>query len=368
MKEIYLLEVRQHSMKRYIGVAKASELVRLATKAELQTTQDAQRPINPKRLSEIADFVSADGTLSTSIVIGTRGNQIKVQSANIKGIPNLFQMSFPETEAEFADFRDSFDIMDGQHRLFSFLKDYSKLSDDEVFDITFEMYINPTMRERRLIFKNTNEKQEKVASNLLMWFREKLNMLNEKEQTYHAVVALLNSENRSPLKGRIIMGAEKITGGFKAEQIITLLDKTDIKNISTSITNEPLANEKMLKLISEYLAGWEIAIGSKIVDRDKDVSAFSKMAGLRFMITMLPAFFEQAKKDMSSFNQQYIAKKINELFASQGILPRDLFDKNSQYFKGLGNPFAAETSITILAKDWINKLKAMSSGSFDPLA
>lgn len=71
---------------------------------------------------------------------------------------------------------------------------------------------------------------------------------------------------------------------------------------------------------------------------------------------------------MSSFNQQYIAKKINELFASQGILPRDLFDKNSEYFKGLGNPFAAETSITILAKDWINKLKAMSSGSFDPLA
>lgn len=205
-------------------------------------------------------------------------------------------MSFPETEAEFADFKDSFDIMDGQHRLFSFLKDYSKLSDDEVFDITFEMYIEPTMRERRLIFKNTNEKQEKVASNLLMWFREKLNMLNEKEQTYHAVVALLNSENRSPLKGRIIMGAEKITGGFKAEQIITLLDKTDIKNISTSITNEPLANEKMLKLISEYLAGWEIAIGSKIVDRDKDVSAFSKMAGLRFMIAMLSAFLSRQKK------------------------------------------------------------------------
>ncbi len=364
MKNIYLLEVKQHGMKRYVGAAKAKDLVRLATTVELQATQDAQRPINPKRLSEIADFVSADGTLSTSIVIGTKDDRIKVCPANVKGIPELFQMSFPETEAEFEKYKDAFDIMDGQHRLFSFLKDYSKLTDDEVFEITFEMYIMPTMRERRLIFKNTNEKQEKVASNLLMWFREKLNMLNEKEQTYHAVVTLLNTESRSPLKGRIIMGAEKITGGFKAEQIITILDKADIKNISSA----PLSNEKMLTLISEYVAGWENAVGSKIVDRDKDVGAFSKMAGLRFTIAMLPTFFEQAVKDQAPFQQAYITKKINELFASQGILPRDLFDRNSAYFRGLGNPFTSETSIAILAKEWANRLKSLSSGAFDPLA
>lgn len=364
MRDLYLLEVKQHNMKRYVGTAEAKDLVRLATTVELQATQEAQRPINPKRLSEIADFVSADGTLSTSIVIGTKDDRIKVRPANISGVPNLFRMSFPETDAEFKDFKDSFDIMDGQHRLFSFLKDYTKLTDDDVFEITFEMYIKPTMREKRLIFKNTNEKQEKVASNLLMWFREKLNMLNEKEQTYHAVVSLLNTESCSPLKGRIIMGAEKITGGFKAEQIITVFDKADIKNIS----NTPLSDEKMLTLISEYLSGWEDAVESKILDRDKDVSAFSKMAGLRFMIVMLPTFFEQAITEQASFNRAYISKKINKLFSQQGILPRDLFDKNSDYFKRLGNPFTSETSITILAKDWSNKLKALSAGSFDPLA
>lgn len=365
MKNVYLLEVKQHSMKRYVGAADARSLVRMATKAELQATQEAQRPINPKRLAEIAEFVSADGTLSTSIVIGTKDDRITVEPVRVKGISNLFKMGFPETDAEFKRFKDSFDIMDGQHRLFSFLEDYAKLSDDDIFEITFEMYIKPTMRERRLIFKNTNEKQEKVASNLLMWFREKLNMLKEKEQTYHGVVSLLNLESCSPLKGRIIMGAERITGGFKAEQIITLLDKMDIKNIS----NGPLSDDKMLTLISEYLAGWENAVGSKIVDRDKDLGAFSKMAGLRFMITMLPTFFEQAINEKASFHQAYVAKKINSLFALYGILPRDLFDKTSDYFKSLGNnPFAAETSIVILAKDWSNRLKSLSSGSFDPLA
>lgn len=365
MKDLYLLEVKQHNMKRYIGTTDAKDLVRLATTVELQATQEAQRPINPKRLSDIADFVSANGTLSTSIVIGTKDDRIEVQPANIANISNLFKMRFPETDAEFADFKDSFDIMDGQHRLFSFMKDYSKLTDDDVFEITFEMYIKPTMREKRLIFKNTNEKQEKVASNLLMWFREKLNMLNEKEQTYHTVVSLLNSESCSPLKGRIIMGAERITGGFKAEQIITILDKANIKNIA----NLPLSDDKMLTLISEYLTGWENAIGSKIVDRDKDVGAFSKIAGLRFMIIMLPTFFDQAINDRSTFNQAYITAKINNLFASFGILPSDLFDKNSDYFKSLGNnPFTAETPIAILAKEWSNRLKALTSDSFDPLA
>lgn len=365
MKDVYLLEVKQHNMKRYVGTTEAKNLVRLATTVELQATQEAQRPINPKRLYEIADFVSADGTLSTSIVIGTKDDRITIHPANIAGIPNLFKMSFPETDTEFASFKDAFDIMDGQHRLFSFLKDYSKLTDDDIFEITFEMYIKPTMREKRLIFKNTNEKQEKVASNLLMWFREKLNMLNEKELMYHPVVALLNSESCSPLKDRIIMGAEKITGGFKGEQIITILDKADIKNIA----NTPLSDDKMLTLISEYLSGWENAIGSKIVDRDKDLGAFSKIAGLRFMIIMLPTFFEQAINDRVAFNQSYVTDKIKKLFASFGILPRDLFDKNSDYFKSLGsNPFAAETPIAILAKEWSNRLKSLSSGSFDPLA
>ena len=365
MKDLYLFEVTQHNMKRYVGVASARALVKMATKVELQAVQEAQRPINSKRLSEIADFVEADGTLSTSIVIGNTGDQIKVEKANIPGLPNLYKMSFPETDAEFAAFQNSFDIMDGQHRLFSFLDEYCKIADTDTFEITFEMYVKPTMRERRLIFKNTNEKQEKVASNLLMWFREKLNMLNEKEQVYHPLVSLLNTETMSPLKGRIIMGAEPVISGIKAEQLITIFDKSDIKNLSST----PLADDKMLILISNYLSGWEKAVGSKFVDRDKDLGAFSKVSGIRFMILMLPAFFEQARHERVAFTADYIDTKLNALFAQNGMLPRDLFDKSSDYLKNIpGNPFSGETPITALAKDWSNKLKSMASESFDPLA
>ena len=328
MKRIYLLEVSQHKTKRYVGCTSAKDLVRLATKVELQTEQAAQRPINPKRLEAISSFVLEDGTLSTSIVIGTKDTRINVYSAKKQAIPTLYYMDFPESEEEFKDYENCFDILDGQHRLFSFLPQYSKLSDDEVFDITFEMYIQPTMREKRIIFKNTNEKQEKVASNLLMWFREKLNMLTGKEQTYHPVVSLLNSEECSPLKGRIIMGSEKIIGGFKAQQLITILDKSDIKNIAGN-NSDNLDNEKMLRLISAYLAGWENAVGIKISDRNQKYGPFSKIAGIRFMILMLPSFFEQAIRDHALFTKDYVTKKINALFDSENLKPKDTFDKKS---------------------------------------
>ena len=224
---------------------------------------------------------------------------------------------------------------------------------------------NSESRDKRIIFKNTNEKQEKVASNLLMWFREKLGLLSGKERVYHPVVALLNTETCSPLKGRIIMGAEKITGGFKAQQVITILDKSDVINIA----GIPLEDDKMLQMISEYLTGWEDAVGAKIAERDKELGAFSKIAGLRFMILLLPAFYDQAVNEKRKFSRQFISKKLNMLFKKEGMEPRDIFAKDSAYIKALGNnPFAGETPTTLLAKEWIAKLKNSASTDFDPLA
>ena len=161
------------------------------------------------------------------------------------------------------------------------------------------------------------------------------------------------------------MGAEKITGGFKAQQVITILDKVDV----ISIAGGQLDDDKMLQLISSYLSGWEDAVGAKIVDRDKDLGAFSKIAGLRFMILMLPAFYDQAVNEKEKMSRNYVSKKLKELFGNEGMEPRDIFDKNSDYIKSLGNnPFAGETPITLLAKEWTAKLKNSASNDFDPLA
>lgn len=87
------------------------------------------------------------------------------------------------------------------------------------------------------------------------------------------------------------------------------------------------------------------------------------------MILMLPAFYDQAVIEKEKFSRAYVSKKLNVLFGNEGMEPRELFDKNSDYIQHLGNnPFSAETPITLLAKEWIVRLKNSASDDFDPLA
>lgn len=365
MKKIYLVEVNQNNEKSYIGSASARDLVRLATKQELNEPQEAQRPIEAKRLDEISEYVMNGGMIATSIVIGTCDDRLSIHKVEDIASNDLYYIEFPETETEFEKFENCFDIMDGQHRLFSFLEDKIKIDDTVDYELTFNMYITPTLRTRRLIFKNTNEEQKQVASNLLLWFRKQLNMLSDKEKAYHPVVELLNTEASSPLKGKIIMGAEKITGGFKAEQIINILSKNKIK----TLPGQELTDENLFKLLSEYLCGWEDAVGVKIADRDKNVAPFSKIAGFRFMILMLPTFFDKAVNDKERFTRKYISDTVKKMVGSQGYEPYQLFDSNGEYIKSLGmNPFGGETPTTVLAEEWSSNLKTQSSDNFDPLA
>ncbi len=52
--------------------------------------------------------------------------------------------------------------------------------------------------------------------------------------------------------------------------------------------------------------------------------------------------------------------------AAQGILPRDLFDRNSAYFRGLGNPFTSETSLAISRPIAIGKPTVSNVSGFSP--
>ena len=255
--------------------------------------------------------------------------------------------------------------MDGQHRLFSFLEDRIKIDSSIDYDLMFNMYITPTLRTRRLIFKNTNEKQKSVASNLLLWFRKQLNMLSDKEKNYHTVVELLNSEAGSPLKSKIIMGAERVSGGFKAEQIINILSKSKIKFLG----GQDLSDEKMYRLICEYISGWEEAVGVKIIEKDRNAAPFSKISGFRFMVLMLPTFFDKAMSEKQTINKRYIDECIRKVASVEGITAYDIFNTNGEYIRNLGtNPFSAETPTTIYAEEWSNRLKNQTSDNFDPLA
>ena len=60
MKRIYLQKITQHGEICYIGKIDPRELVKVCTKVEMSEVQDAQRPLNKKRVQEISKYVSEE--------------------------------------------------------------------------------------------------------------------------------------------------------------------------------------------------------------------------------------------------------------------------------------------------------------------
>ncbi len=361
MKRIYLLKTVQHNITAYTGSIPARDLVRLARQIEVSTVQEAQRPLSGSKVSSIARHVNSgdDGMLPGAIIIATVKPVLTVHQEESLGNPNLYYMEFPETDREFEDYRDAIEVMDGQHRLFSFREDFVLLDDDVRYDFPVELYLQPTLRQRRVIFKVANENQDKVNANLLMWFREKLGLFSQKERTYHPLVRLLNEENASPLKGRIIMGAEHVKYGLKCNQLIKILDKAKLNGLT--FRGVPLTDEQRFAVLGEYLRGWQIATGCDFSTQDTSFGPLTKISGIRYIMLLLPAMYEKLITEHSPLSSSAFAAIISRLFVLMGTTPKDFFDETSQY--NLDNQvlyvFRGEGATVALAEDHANIVKNM---------
>ena len=367
MKRIYLEKVRQHEKEYYIGKADPRDLVRLAKPLEVGTTQDAQRPLQEKKLTQIRDHVEENGLLPNTLVLATCTPNLCVKSVQVKDDTDnsieLHYIEIPVTDSEFEQYINSIEAMDGQHRLYSFSDDRRLLKDDVPYEIGFTLFITPNLKEQREIFLICNEKQDKVASNLLMYFKEKLKLLEGAEKAYYPLVSRLNSENQSPLKGRIIMSAEKVKKGIKAQQLIKTLDTAKIGDLSISTNGiQKLTEDQLLSVLCTYFKGWQKAVGFSFANPETHDGAAYKISGIRFMVTMLPAFWDRAIQENKKFTEEFVADIIVRMLSSEAIAPEEAFtgDRTAMAFR--------ERSTTIaLAEQFSEVIKKMDSNDCNPL-
>lgn len=294
MKKVMLVKVEQYGQTFYMGKYDPRLLVQMTDQSiEVGQTQEAQRPLDKKHLQEIAEYVAPPkkGLLPASILIAT--NQRDKLTVECEQLPNgvqIYYMMFPETPSELQHYANTIDTMDGQHRLFSFSTKYrhENLKDDMPYEITFSLFITPDLKTRQLLFTITNEKQKPVGSNLLLYLREKLNMLTSAEKSYYPLVKLLNEENASPLQGRIIMSAERISKGYKAKELIKIFDKSKFSQFT--LNNQPLTLEDQFTAVCKYLQAWEEFYHLSFAMPGKET--MTKISGLRYLLLLLPTFLE----------------------------------------------------------------------------
>ena len=356
MKKLFLQKIEQYNSISYVGKIDPRDLIKVAIKIGIGETQDAQRPLSAKRIKDIAKYVGDEkGILPNTLTIATKDTRFELQADSTTG---AYYVDFPSENEEFVNYVDAIEVLDGQHRLYSFLDDIRQINDNETYEIGFTMFIRPTLNERRRIFISCNEKQEKVSGNLLMWFKERLQMLTDEEKELFDIVSKLNNEY--PLKGRLIMSAEKLSNGIKAKELMSIIKQAKIRNITTN--DEAISIEDIVKLICIYLTAWENVVGFKFSSPiiKKDGPAV-KQAGLRYMLLLLPTLWDKAIADHERFTEEFVKKTLVQFISTQGTIRSEFFTENKLKFRDRSviEQFAAES---------VAKIKTMNSGNFNPLA
>ena len=344
MKKVYVLPVRQYDTEFYLGSYDPRLLVKMADRSiDVGDVQEAQRPLDKRHLLEIADYAAPKdrtkdaGLLPASVMLGTREkNKLNLESETDGQGETRYFIRFPETPKELESYQNTIDIIDGQHRLFAFDDRYRSvdLKDDMEYEMGFSLFITPSLRTRRLLFTITNEKQKAVSGNLLLFLKSKLGMLGTAEMRYLPLVQQLNSENRSPLKGRIIMSAERIPKGYKAKELIKILDKAKIGEITIGNPPAALTLDQMLRTVSTYLSGWETYYDLSYQAPLKDT--MTKISGLRYILLLFSTFFDYAVHAKTPFNEALVRSLIQDLETVKGLGPDDTLFDSSLEFRGEG--------------------------------
>jgi DGQHR domain-containing protein len=365
MKRIKLMLVKQKGKIFYTMVCSPRELIKLVDVPAPKTGQKAQRPWLEKKVKEISEYVSGRAKISED-----KGQEVKAKGIipnspilNIKypmkvvneGSENF--LLFPESHEEFLKYYGCIDIIDGQHRLISFMDKYRDIDfkDDEVYEMSFNMFIDLTINGIRELFMITNDKQEKMEQNVLREMKKSLNLLSSKEDKLYDLVISLNEETISPLKDKIIIGGNKVSNGFKLTQVSKILDKS--KSYELISKQDEITQ---IQLISNYLKGWQNVYNSALADNKHTLG---KITGLRYMMYIFPYVCEilkELRKPLDEKNVEDIIRKLYSITHGEVVFQDD---KIKLAFRG-------ESATIALAKNNGNLLKdecVKENGIFDPL-
>ena len=365
MKRIKVIPIKQKGKEFYNLVEDPRNVIKLVEVPEPKTGQKAQRPWLEKKVKEISGYVAGRSNISED----------KEQKVKAKGIiPNspILNMKspmelvveggekyilFPNTEEEFEKYHGCIDIIDGQHRLISFMDKYRDIEfkDSDIYEMSFNLFIDLTINEIRELFMITNDKQEKMEQNVLREMKKSLNLLSSKEDKLYDLVINLNNESVSPLKEKIIVGGNKVPNGFKLTQVTKILDKS--KSFELISKQE---GSVQIQIISNYLKAWKNVYAGTI---DNNKHTLGKIAGFRYMMYMFPYICDILKilrKTMSIENVQEIIQLLCNLTNGEAMFDDD---KIKLAFRG-------ESATISLAKNNGNLLKERcikENDVFDPL-
>ncbi len=240
--KLEILEVKQNIGKFYLGVGKASEVIKICSpnerhKDELQRYMGIQRFLNPKRVIEIKKYVTtSDASFPNSIILALKDDSYFFEN-NVLYIKKS---------------KESSNIIDGQHRLSGFYE-----GGGEDFDLILTIFTKLEMEQQAYIFSVINTKMTRINPSLAQDLYD-FSTISTPEKVAHNITQKLNSDNNSPLFNKIkILGMKEegmvepiLSQSTFSKYIIELI--ADQKSDSYTIRDKLKRNKNDRKSLKDF--------------------------------------------------------------------------------------------------------------------
>ena len=308
MKKIIVQKVKQKDVEFYSMVADPRLIAKVRRKYIAGEKQDVQRPWIESKVREISEYVAGKtkvedkkslGLIPNSPIINLKGG-LKVQSEDIalevngkKVMQKQYYIMFPETPEEVIKHENELEIIDGQHRIIAFDIDYvdPDLSENTTYEMNFSVFNNLTDNQRKELFMVTNEKQDKVATNLLRYIKKSLGLLVGDDEVTYDLLDAINLESSSPLYQRIMFGADKIKKGYQETQVSKIFKLYGVKKfydnkVVPAYPDSKDAISNFVIIIDNYLSAWEEL--SNVSFQQPGSDTITKISGLRYLMYIFP--------------------------------------------------------------------------------
>lgn len=209
-----VLRLKQPIGEFYVGMIGALELYsitwvdirRIERERDFETYLGIQRPLNPKRVAEIQQYVrTVDATFPTGIIVAVDEPFATVQfsksadgsESQVTGMMTLSNYPEPDDPERRIPFGNIAKVLDGQHRIEG-LRGYS----GPRFDLNVTIFIGADIPDQASIFATVNKTQTRVNRSLV-YDLFAFSTTRSPERSCHEITVALDSAAESPFFQRI---------------------------------------------------------------------------------------------------------------------------------------------------------------------
>lgn len=305
--KIPILTVSQNIGEFYIGVAKASEIVKICSAEERRATLDdleeyigMQRPLSKSRVKEIQTYLGTkDATFPNSIILALKEDTFYLEGNNLHVKKDKL----------------SSNILDGQHRLAGFSGDYP-----DNFELIVTFFPGLSLEDQAYLFSVINTKQNKINPSLAQELYA-FALLETPQKIAHNLAVEFNNNTKSPWQNLIKRlgkrgphGDEILSQSTFAKEIIDLMcnsgNSYEIRDVLKRNNNNRQALKDRFRYDLKKRVLWD-----PYLDKRDD-----------FIFNVLKSFFQAARDNFSEEwgNKDYIWTKTTGYSAMMGIF-RELY-------------------------------------------